>query len=184
MYTYHTPDTAPQASLSLLEASQKAYGFHPMLHRVMAEAPINYQAYLDTFGLFTEKGTLTPTEQQVVMMTVNVINECHYCTAGHTMLMKMLKVDEDVIEALREGAPLADAKLEALRVYTKGLVEQRGHIGDDALQAFLDAGYTKAQSLEVIVGIATKTLSNFTNALAHTEIDEPVKPFAIDFAAE
>lgn len=184
MFDYHTPQTAPADSLPLLEASQKAYGFHPMLHRVMAEAPINYKAYLDTFALFTEKSTFSPTEQQVVMMTVNVINACHYCTAGHTMLMTMLKVDEDVIAALRTGASLTDSKLEALRVFTKGLVEKRGHVGDDALDAFIAAGYTKQQALEVVVGIAAKTLSNFTNALAHTELDEPVKPFAVDIAAE
>lgn len=184
MFEYHTPETAPKDSLPLLEASLKGYGFHPNLHRIMAEAPIAYDAYLKTFALFTEKSSLTPAEQQIVMMTVNVINECHYCTAGHSMLMKMLKIDDAVIDAMRTGAALSDAKLQALRGFTKALVEKRGHVGDAALQDFLNAGYTKQQALEVLVGIATKTISNFTNALAHTELDEPVKPFAWSIAAE
>lgn len=177
MFEYHTPETAPEDSLPLLEASKKAYGFHPMLHRVMAEAPANYGAYLESFRLFTEETTLTPVEQQVVMMTANTLNDCHYCTAAHSMLMKMAKMPDDLIEALRNSATLDDPKLEALRVYSKGLVENRGHVGDEALKAFLAAGYTKRQALEVIVGIAAKTLSNYTNALAHTELDEPVKQF-------
>ena len=178
MFDYHTPETAPEGSVALLATSKKNYGFHPMLHRVLAEAPITYEAYLETFRLFTEESSLTPVEQQVVMMTMNVINECHYCTAGHTMLMKLSKMPEDVIDALRHGKPLANAKLEALRQFTLQLIENRGHIGDAALEQFLAAGYSKAQALEVLTGMASKLISNFTNALAHTEVDEPIKPYA------
>ena len=178
MFDYHTPETAPEKSLPLLELSQKNYGFHPMLHRVLAEAPISYEAYLETFRLFTEESSLSPTEQQVVMMTANVTNDCHYCTAGHTMLMTMMKMPQDVIDALRAGRPLSSAKLEALRQFTLQLLEKRGHVGDDALQTFLAAGYTKAQALEVLTGLASKLISNFTNALAHTVLDAPVKPYA------
>ena len=156
----------------------QAYGFFPKLHQIMAEAPATYKAYLETFRIFAEETTLSPTEQHVVMQTVNYENRCHYCTAGHSMLMQMAGISDDVIEALREGTPIADPKLESLRRFTQGLIESRGHIGDDKLSQFLERGYTKRQALEVLTGIATKTLSNFTNALAHTELDEPVKAFA------
>jgi len=35
--------------------------------------------------------------------------------------------------------------------------------------------YSKAQALNVLVRLSTKLLSNFTNALAHTEVDTPMK---------
>lgn len=178
MFTYHTPDTAPSRSAPLIEKSIAAYGFFPKLHQILAEAPATYKAYLETFRIFAEETTLTPLEQHVVMQTVNYENRCHYCTAGHSLLMTMAKMPGDVIQSLREGTPIADPKLEALRRFTRRLIESRGHIGDASLQAFLDAGYTKRQALEVLTGIATKVLSNFTNALAHTELDDPVKPFA------
>ena len=178
MFEYHTLETAPADSKPIMEAGQKAFGFVPMLHRVLAEAPAVYEAYTTNYSLFTEKTSFSATEQQIVMMAANFINECHYCMAGHTGLMKMQGVPDDVIASLRSGTPIADAKLEALRVFTAGLVERRGHIGDEALKTFLDAGYTKAQALEVMIGLAAKTISNFTNALAHTEIDEPMKQFA------
>ena len=178
MFIYHETDTAPKESSPLIEASMQAYGFFPKLHQIMAEAPATYKAYLETFRIFAEETTLSPTQQHVVMQTVNYENRCHYCTAGHSMLMQMAGISDDVIEALREGTPIADPKLEALRRFTQNLIESRGHIGDDKLSEFLKSGYTKRQALEVLTGIATKTLSNFTNALAHTELDEPVKPFA------
>ena len=177
MFTYHTKDTAPDASHALLDQSKQAYGFVPTLHQVMAEAPAAYKAYLETFRIFAEETTLSPLEQQVVMMTANYENRCHYCTAGHTMLMKMIDAPADVIEALREGKPLSDPKLEALRTFSRELLDARGHVGDDRLQAFLAAGYDKRQALEVLVGLSTKLLSNFTNALAHTKLDGPVEQF-------
>lgn len=178
MFTYHTKETAPAESRPLIDQSLAAYGFFPKLHQIMAEAPATYRAYLETFRIFAEETTLSPLEQQVVMMTANYENRCHYCTAGHSMLMQMSKMPADVIEALREGTPIADAKLEALRSFARDMIDSRGHVGDARLSVFLEAGYTKRQALEVLTGLATKLLSNFTNALAHTELDDPVKPLA------
>jgi len=177
-FTYHTRESAPEASKPLVDESMKNYGFFPKLHQVMAEAPATYRAYLEAFRIFAEETTLSPLEQQVVMQTANYENRCHYCTAGHSMLMQMSKMPEDVIEALREGSPIADPKLEALRTFARELIEARGHVGDNRLTAFLESGFTKRQALEVTVGLATKLLSNFTNAMAHTELDDPIKPLA------
>jgi alkylhydroperoxidase family enzyme len=177
MFTTYTKDNAPQESAELVQRSLKAYGFLPNLHGVMAEAPATYKAYLDTFETFAGS-SLSALEQQVVMQTSNYENNCHYCMPGHSMLMKLAGMPADVIEALREGTPIADPKLEALRTYSRQLLDQRGHIGDAQLQVFLNAGFTKRQALEVLTGLAAKLLSNFTNALAHTELDAPVKAFA------
>lgn len=178
MFTYHSKETAPAESLPQIERSEKNYGFFPTLHQIMAEAPATYQAYLDTFALFEHNTTLSQLEQQIVFMTANYENDCHYCVPGHSYLMTAYKMPADIIEALREGQPLADEKLQALRHYTQMLIDKRGHIGDAELRKFLDAGYTKRQSLEVLVGLASKLISNFTNALAHTMLDQGVEKFA------
>ena len=39
---------------------------------------------------------------------------------------------------------------------------------------FYAAGYTPAQLLDVLVGVAQKTLSNFTNHIGKTPLDEPM----------
>lgn len=184
MFTYHTLDTAPDASKPAIDQSVAAFGFLPKLHQVLAEAPATYQLYNTAFGLFASATTLSPLEQQVVMMTANVENRCHYCTAGHSMLMALKGMPQAVIDALRDGTPLADARLEALRGFTRRLIETRGHVGDDALAAFLAAGYDRRQALEVLTGLAAKLISNYTNALAHTDLDDPVKPYAWVHPAE
>ena len=122
--------------------------------------------------------TLSAVEQQVVFMTANFENNCHYCVPGHTWMMTSAKMPADVIKALREGTELSDPKLQALHDYTKELLDKRGHIGDDRLQAFFDAGFSKQQALEVLTGLASKLISNFTNAITHTEVDKEMQPFA------
>lgn len=177
-FTYHDEETAPDASKPLMERSRKGFGMLPNLHKILAAAPITYRAYVDSFEAFMNESSFSKLEAQIVFMTANYENDCHYCTAGHSWAMAAAKMPADVIEALREGQPLSDPKLEALRSFARDLLTHRGHIGDARLQAFLDAGYTKAQALEVLCGLSAKLISNFTNALAHTELDPPMNDFA------
>lgn len=178
MFTYHDDATAPAAARPLIAASRRSYGFLPKLHAILAESPASYHAYLETFRIFAEETALSPLEQHVVMMVANVTNRCHYCTAGHSFLMTHAGMPAGVIEALRENRPLPDEKLEALRSFAREVLDARGHVGDARLRRFLDAGYSRQQALDVLTGLAAKLLSNFTNALAHTELDPPVVPYA------
>ena len=178
MFSYHDLDSAPAESKPLIEQSQKNMGMLPNLHKVLAEAPATYETYNTAFGLFMKNTTLSPLEQQVVFMTANFENNCHYCVPGHTWMMHAAKMPEAVIEALREGTQIPDAKLQALHDFAKGLLDNRGHIGDEKLQDFLDAGFTKRQALEVLTGLASKLISNFTNALARTEPDKAFQKYA------
>ncbi len=173
-FPQHTPHTAPQAR-ALFDKSRATYGFIPTLHQVMAEAPAAYEAYLWLMDQ-VRKTSLTPLEQQIVFMTASYENHCHYCTAGHSYLMARMNAPAAYIEALREGLPLPDSRHEALRAYARELLEQRGHIGDAQMRALLQAGYTHRQALEVLVVLSAKLLSNYTNALAQTRLDDAVMP--------
>ncbi len=176
-FTIHTQETAPAASKPLLDKLQKGYGRVPGLYGVLAEAPKTLEAYQVLATLF--KGTsLTTTEQHVVWLTINYENNCGYCVPAHTGLAKLDGVPDDLIEALRNGTPIGDSKLEALRTFTVQVVQKRGWLTDDDTQAFLDAGYTQQQILEVILGMAHKVISNYTNHVAKTPVDAVFKKFA------
>jgi AhpD family alkylhydroperoxidase len=140
----------------------------------MATSPELLAGYSALWDLFA-KTTLTTTEQQVVYMTANFENDCHYCMAGHTQLAKMQKIAEPVIQAIRDGKPIPDARLEALHVFTTAVVRQRGFVGDAAVATFLAAGFTQQNVLEVVLGVGTKTLSNYTNHIVHTQLDPFMK---------
>jgi AhpD family alkylhydroperoxidase len=173
-FTAHTIETAPEASKPILEAVKAAFSFVPNLQANMAESPELLAGYSALWDIFS-KSSLTAHEQQVVYLTANFENNCHYCMAGHTTLAKMQKMDPAVIEALRNGGSVPDAKLEALHRFTTVVVRDRGFATDADVSAFLAAGYTRRNVLEVILGVATKTMSNYTNHIAHTPLDAFMK---------
>jgi alkylhydroperoxidase family enzyme len=166
-FNVHTIESAPKGSKPLLESTKKAWGFVPTLHGVLAESPVALAAYDTLFGL-VGKSSLTPIEQQVVYQTINVFHECEYCTAGHTYLSRSVGMPEPVIAALRNATAIPDARLEALSSFTKRVVFERGFAGDAAVDAFIAAGFTRQNVLEVVTVIATKTISNYTNHLTRT----------------
>ncbi len=176
-FTLHDESTAPEGSDVLLAQSKKAFGMIPGLHAVMAEAPGLLEAYKTVHELFANS-SFDKDEMTVVWQTVNVEHGCHYCIPAHTGIAKSMKVSDEITEALRNETPLPNARLEALRDFTLAVVRNRGSVDDDAVEAFLDAGFTKRQILEVILGVSQKMMSNYTNHLADTPIDTPFEQFA------
>ncbi|MDT8388144.1 MAG: carboxymuconolactone decarboxylase family protein [Thiogranum sp.] len=169
-FPYHTPDTAPADARPLLDNANKQYGMVPNLYAKMAEAPGLLQAYLQVAELFS-KSSLSATEQQVVLLSASRVNGCDYCVSVHSALADMTGVPTEVTNAVRDNTPLSDDRLEALRQFTARMVETRGWLDEADTQAFLAAGYTPANILEVILGVGQKTLSNYTNHIAGTELD-------------
>ncbi len=181
-YAVHTVETAPDAATQTLAAAQSAYGFLPNLLAVMAEAPALVKAYTTLSKIF-EETSFSPAERQVVLLTTSFENECAYCMAAHSAVAGMQKVPQDAIAAIRSGAPIADKTLEALHRFTASVVASRGWPSEQDVAAFLAAGYTKAQILEVVLGVGLKTLSNYTNHVAETPLDAAFQPLAWTKAA-
>lgn len=176
-FRLHDTASAPEGGKPLLEAVQKKYGFAPNLIRTMVESPAAAEGYMTLSGIFDKSG-FSPVERQVVLLSTSAENGCTYCMAAHSAIAKMAKMPDDVLEALREGKKIKDKKLEALRSFTRTMVEQRGWADEKAIKAFLDAGYQKRHVLDVVLGIAVKTMSNYVNHIAETPLDEAFKPLA------
>ncbi|TDS16702.1 AhpD family alkylhydroperoxidase [Maribacter caenipelagi] len=172
----HDIESAPEGSKPLLENSLKAFGMVPGLHGVLASAPKALEGYQVLHQLFTET-SFNNDELTVVWQTINVEHACHYCVPAHTGIANMMKVDEAITEALRNETPLADEKLEALRTFTLSVVRNRGNVTQEDLDAFYAVGYGEQQVLEIILGLAQKTISNYTNHIAHTPVDDAFKKF-------
>ena len=163
-FTQHTAKTAPKASAEVLSKINDRYGFVPNLAAYMAESPVALDTLLNLVGAF-EKTSLTPQEQQIVLLMVSALNGCDYCKTAHTGLGRMADVDSETLKATIAFEPLRDRKLNALRDFTRKVVEDRGWVKEDGVRSFLDAGYTRAQVFEVIMGVALKTLTNYSNHL-------------------
>ncbi|MCF7997212.1 MAG: carboxymuconolactone decarboxylase family protein [Chromatiaceae bacterium] len=168
----HDTESAPKDALPALTEAERHFGMLPNLMRKMATAPALLKGYLALGELF-EQTSFSPAEQQVVLLSVSRENRCDYCMGAHSVLADMAGVPKAVTDELREGQPLPDPRLEALRRFTTAVVVARGWVDEAEIAAFQEAGYDAQQVLEVVLGVGMKTLSNYTNHLAGTELDAP-----------
>ncbi|MDX2009589.1 MAG: hypothetical protein SFW67_05345 [Myxococcaceae bacterium] len=174
-FTVHTVDSAPQASKPTLEQVKQGWGFVPKLQGTLAESPIALEAHEALFAL-AHRTSFSPTEQQAGLLAISVRHECEYCAMGHTFLGRKAGLDEASLTALRERQPLESPRLQALRTFIEAVIDQRGFVDDARVSAFLEAGFTRAQVLEVLVLVALKTVSNYADHLT----DLPKEPFMSD----
>lgn len=176
-FQIHTAETAPEASRATLESTAKKYGFVPHLYGVLAESPAAVQAYTG-INKALEQSALSPVEQQVVALTVSTTNDCAYCVGAHSTVAQMVRMPEDVLAALREQRSLSDRKLNGLRTLVLSILRHRGWVPEEDLQRVVAAGYTQRHVLDVLTIVALKTLSNYTNHIAHTPLDPQFAPQA------
>ncbi len=175
-FTRYDIETAPEASRVLMEESEKSFGFVPNLHKVMAESPEFLDGYKQLHDLFSNC-SLDNDDKTVVWQTINVEHACTYCVPGHTGIAYAMGVDESIVNALRDETPLPTAKLEALRSFTLQVLRTRGNVTDAEVDAFLAAGYTKRNVMDVLLGMAQKVMSNYVNHIAGTETDAQFAKF-------
>ena len=174
-YKLYDQTTAPEEARETLQQVKGLYGFIPNLMATMAESPALLKAYAMISQIF-EETSFSDTEKQLVLLAISHENACHYCMAVHSTVAQMKKVPSEIIDALRDGRPVPDKKLEALRQFVRTVVKNRGHATEAEINAFLDAGYTRAQIFDVLVGVGMKTMSNNTNHIADTPLDTAFQP--------
>jgi uncharacterized peroxidase-related enzyme len=154
----------------LLQGVARNLGFVPNLFATFAESPAVLEGII-ALDASLDKGSLSKIERQLVKVAVSTENGCTYCVAAHSTLAAMLKGRPDVIAAVRSGAPVPDAKLDALITFTRAVVREKGFVSDKGFAEFLAAGYSKAQVLEVVGQVGLKTLHNYMHALTNAPLD-------------
>lgn len=176
--TTYTTDLAPLsadadgAGGEMFRAVEKKMGMIPNMYRGMAVMPDLLATYMDGYNRFRATSGFTPQEQEVVFLAISRFHGCTYCMAAHSFVADaMSKVPPEITGALRDGRPLPDPRLEALRAFAHHMTESRGNPGKTEVAAFHAAGFADQHILAIILALATKTISNFTNHLFDTEVD-------------
>jgi uncharacterized peroxidase-related enzyme len=175
------PATAEGAAKDVLDLALEQVGFIPNMYANMANAPAVLSTYLHGYALLRTESGLSPAEQEVVFLAVSGANGCSYCIAAHSMIAdKRSKVPADVLAAIRAGRPIPDARLAALHDLTQEMVRTQGRPSTPALAAFREAGFGERDVLYVVLAIAVKTLSNYTNHAFATELDPAFAAYRVD----
>jgi AhpD family alkylhydroperoxidase len=177
MFTRHTLESAPPASRRAMAAVTAKQGYLPAGAALLAESPEALEGFLRMSAAF-DACTLGPLAREAVIMTVAARNGCHLCLAMHAARLAALGADPGLAAALRAGAPLADARLEAARAFTLRVLDTAGEAGDQSVTDFLGHGFTRRNALEIVLGVGAYTLSTLANRLTGAPVDEELRAFA------
>jgi len=155
------------------QKAEQALGFVPNLVKEIAgENPAAADTYLTGNGLIEENGVLSPAEQQAVILAVSSYNDCHYCTKAHAAAGQQAGLDPEVIATINEGGLPSDDRLKSLVRATRRLLGKRGWLSDADESEFADLGLGRPALYEIITLIGLKTISNYVNHIAGTEVDD------------
>ena len=180
-FKVHTLETAPDASRPLLLGLQEQAGIIPNLAATMAESP----ALLDTFlGLRAQaaRTSLDAASRELVAIAVAAEVGCTYCVAAHSTFGLKSGAAAQAVDAVRSGAAPGDPRQEALVRFARAVARHDGDVaarGRDLVQA----GFTPAQVLEVLVAIAVPTLAGSVFHLTAAPLDAAFQPQAWEAAA-
>ncbi len=176
-FTSYDEHDAPEGARPILaQARAEMGGKLANIYTYMAESPQMLEGYRTLRGLFGET-SFTPVEREVVLLTINFLHGCKYCMAAHSMRATKVGMDAAVIKALRAGEPLPDAKLDALHAFTRMMVLERARVTDTTARDFLDAGYDRRNIMEIVLAIATKVLTNYSNSFFDAPLNDFLEPF-------
>lgn len=171
-FQMHTFETAPEAARPALEDARKSLGFVPNLYGILAESPAALESYVQVTALLDNLAALSAPERHLVAVAISRDSDCEYCVAAHCTVGKMVEATDEDLNVARDGTESENPKLAALLRFATALVNNRGQISEEALADFYSAGYEQRHVLDVVTVAALKTLSNFTNLVAKTPVDE------------
>ena len=176
-YPIHTIASAPENSKPALEQLQQAFGVLPNIAAAIANSPKLISSLVGVFQQ-VHSSSLTEPEIQIVLLTDAVANSSIYAVAFHTALALQQGVSSEETDAIRERRMPADKRFAALSRLAKTLIDKRGHLSERELDAFLAAGFTKEQVLEVIAVVAASTITNYAGTIANPPLEDSFQEHA------
>ncbi len=121
------------------------------------------------------KGVFTNVEREIIKLASSQSNNCAYCIAAHTAILKMNKLDDAETLKIRRGTA-SNEKHAALAKLAYEITETRGHPDIESLDAFFSVGYTRAALAELIGVVAINIMNNYTHHIGQADIDFPEPP--------
>lgn len=171
--TVPTRDSVSPVNQAMFDALKGQLGFVPNLYATLAHSENALGTYL---ALQSAKSSITGKAREVVNLVVSQVNSCAYCLAAHTAIGGMVGFKPEQIMEIRNGRASFDPKLDALARMTKDITVNRGHGDQKLVAAFLAAGWTTENLVDVIVTIGDKTVTNLLHGATQIPVDFPAAP--------
>jgi AhpD family alkylhydroperoxidase len=172
IFDVQTIDRAPEGSRAPLEKLQQAFGMVPNVVGIIANSPVLANIFVPLFQ-GVHAGTFTEAEIQTLLLTNAVTNSCAWAVAFHSYLALQAGLTPADVQAIRQRRAPREPRYAALSAYARSLIEERGHVGEAAVDGFLAAGLKSDQALEALAVSAASTITNYALNIAEPPL-EPI----------
>src|SRR5262249_54772523 len=148
-------------------------GLVPNLFRVLANAPVALEGYLN-FSEALAGGALDEKTREQIALAVAESNLCPYCLSAHTAMAAKIGLNQAEIEgAIRASA--ADARTDGILKLASSIVVQRGELTDADLTRARAAGLSDGEIVETVANVALNIFTNYMSHVARVPIDFPIQ---------
>jgi uncharacterized peroxidase-related enzyme len=166
------PEEATGKTKELFNAIQGKLGMVPNMMRTMGNSPALLEGYLNFSGALAH-GTLGAKTGELLALAVSETNLCDYCLSAHSFIgEKLVHIDVNTLQNARK-ANAADAKTDAALKFANIVVNKKGLVNDDDVNAVKSAGLSDGEIGEIVGHVALNILTNYFNNIAKTVVDFP-----------
>lgn len=104
----------------------------------------------------SDRSTLSSWERRILVLILSIESRCMDCLEAHGMAARRAGLSQAALDALREGAPLDDVPLEEISLFGRALLRGRGRVSGLGLRRFLQAGFTRRDTLDILQAVTLK----------------------------
>jgi len=165
------PELAKGRTKELLENVQQAFGMIPNTTKIMANSPAVLEGFL-TFSQAMGQAAIGEKLHNQVKLSTSESNSCNYCTSLLSAFGPSVGLTADDILASRTSSS-EDKRTDTALKFAEEVLENRGKVGNEQLEAVRKAGFSDAEIVEIVASVVQGCFTNFLNKVAKTELDSP-----------
>jgi uncharacterized peroxidase-related enzyme len=144
----------------------------------VAQTIANSPNMITTFqGLWTQlqESSLSRDDREVIALHLVWANGSHYCVPAHTKICREKNMPENDIVAILEDREPTDKRRRLILDALRAIQATKGGLSGAQFNKFTKAGLSPENLIDIIGEIAHCTITNYTNRLAQTELDDFLK---------
>jgi len=165
------PLQADGRAKDLLAGVQKKLGLTPNMTKVMANSPAVLDGYIKFSGSL-EGGSLSPRLREQIALVVGEANACEYCVSAHSVIGKLVGLNETEIVKSRTAQGQNPRDTAALQ-FAREIVRAQGRLPKEAVDTLKAADFSDGEVAEIIANVALNIFTNYFNNVSDVDVDFP-----------
>jgi len=154
---------------ALLDQITGAFGATPNMFKAVANSPAALKSMWGSFGALGGGVIGAKLGEQIAVAVANR-NGCEYCLAAHTTLGRNAGLSFEEMAAAQIGES-ADPRTAAALAFALKLVEDRGNVSGNDVQALRNAGFDDEHIVEILAHVALNLFTNYINVAFDVPVD-------------